>query len=164
MDFETRLLVCESQLYLSYLCLGLLIWNWNQSSTYLVSLVKKIKEFKSVNINKLKRAWQTVSPTSLCHCSYYYHLYYFYFLCPSSHELETALPAVSLIPPLFLGSRTTASYWENWQMCPKQIKEVAHLHFNRDFQEIIITLPFLESLLYVRHCANNHFGNLKEQS
>ena len=46
----------------------------------------------------------------------------------------------------------------------KQIKEVAHLHFNRDFQEIIITLPFLGSLLYVRHCANNHFGNLKEQS
>jgi len=91
MDFETRLLVCESQLYLFYLCLSFLTWNWNQFSTYLISLVKKIKELKYVNTNKLKRAWQTVSPTSLCHCND--HLYNFYFLCPISHELETALPS-----------------------------------------------------------------------
>ena len=64
-----------------------------ETNPVLISLVKKIKELKYVNINKLKRAWQTVSPTSLCHCNYYYHLYYFYFLCPISHELETALPS-----------------------------------------------------------------------
>lgn len=87
MDFETRLLVCESQLYLFYLCLRFLIWNWNQSSTYLISLVKKIKELKYVNINKLKRAWQTVSPTSLCHCNYY-HLYYFIFFASFSMSLR----------------------------------------------------------------------------
>lgn len=49
-------------------------------------------------------------------------------------------------------------------MFPKQIKGSGTFALGQGISVVIVTLTFLESLLCVRHCANNHFRNLKEES